>query len=262
VTEELDLPAYLARIGYAGDVDPTIETLTALHRAHVLSIPFENLDILLGQPIRLDLRSLQSKLVYGRRGGYCFEQNTLFAAVLEHLGFEVTRLAARVRMGDDRSTPRTHMTLAVDVGETRLLADVGFGGDTLLDPIAFDNEEPVRQAAWTFRLGEEGNVRVLRGLRAGEWLDLYAFTEEPHLPVDYEVSNHYTSTWPHSPFVRKIVVQRSGLEERWMLIDDEFRIERPDGTQLHTVASPEERLTILADRFGLVFPSDTRFRRD
>ena len=262
MTEELDLPAYLARIGYAGDVDPTIETLAALHRAHVLSIPFENLDILLGRPIRLDLQSLQSKLVYGRRGGYCFEQNTLFAAVLEHLGFEVTCLAARVRMGDDRSTPRTHMILAVDVGATRLLADVGFGGDTLLDPIAFDNEEPVRQAAWTFRLGEEGDVWVLRGLRANGWLDLYAFTEEPHLPVDYEVSNHYTSTWPRSPFVRRIVVQRSGLEERWMLIEDEFRIERPDGTQRHTVASPEERLAILADRFGLVFPDDTRFGRD
>ena len=262
MTEELDLQAYLARIGYGGDLDPTIETLTALHRKHVLSIPFENLDILLGRPIGLDLESLQAKLVLGRRGGYCFEQNTLFAAVLERLGFEITRLAARVRMGDDRSTPRTHMILAVDVGETRLLADVGFGGDTLLDPIAFDNEEPVRQAAWTFRLGQEGDVRVLRGLRAAGWMDLYAFTEEPQLPADYEVSNHYTSTWPRSPFVMKIVVQRSGLEERWMLIDDEVCVERPDGTQRHTVSSPEERLAVLADRFGLVFPNDTRFGRD
>ncbi|MGZ5214282.1 MAG: arylamine N-acetyltransferase family protein, partial [Actinomycetota bacterium] len=105
MTQGLDLEAYLARIGHTGDLGPTIDTLTALHREHVLSIPFENLDILLGRPIRLDLESLQAKLVQRRRGGYCFEQNSLFAAVLEHLGFDIVRLAARVRMGDDRSTP-------------------------------------------------------------------------------------------------------------------------------------------------------------
>ncbi len=262
MTEDLDhlnLEAYLARVGYSGSLDPTIEILTALHRGHVLAIPFENLDILLGRPIRLDLESLQAKLVHGRRGGYCFEQNTLFAAVLEQLGFEVTRLAARVRMGDDRSTPRTHMILAVDIAGTRLLADVGFGGDTLLDPIPFDAHEPVRQGAWAFRLIEESDVRVLRGLRSDGWMDLYAFTEEPQLPVDYEVANHYTSTWPRSPFVTKVVAQRSGVDERWMMIDDELRVERPDGTQRWTVATPEERLSILADRFGLVFPDGTRF---
>ena len=97
MTEGLDLEAYRSRIGYTGALDPTAETLTALHRAHVLAIPFENLDILLGRPIRLDLPSLQAKLVHGRRGGYCFEQNALFAAVLDHLGFEVTGLAASAR---------------------------------------------------------------------------------------------------------------------------------------------------------------------
>ena len=259
MSEDLDLQAYLARIGYTGDLSPTIETLTGIHRAHVLSIPFENLDILLGQPIRLDIESLQAKLVRGGRGGYCFEQNSLFAAVMEHLGFQVTRLAARVRMGDERSTPRTHMVLAADIEEERWLVDVGFGGDTLLHPIPFDRDEPVRQEAWTFRLGHEGDVRVLRGLRADGWMDLYAFTEEPQLPVDYEVANHYTSTWPRSPFVTKAVVQRSGLDERWMLIDDELRVERLGGTERWTVDSPEERLSILADRFNLIFPEGTRF---
>lgn len=261
MTEELDLQAYLARIGYAGDLDPTIETMTALHRAHVLSIPFENLDILLGLPIRLDLESLQAKLIHGRRGGYCFEQNTLFAVILEHLGFEVTRLAARVRMGDDRSTPRTHMILAVDIGEERWLADVGFGGATLLDPIAFDNDESVRQGAWAFQLGDEGDVQVLRGYRGDGWMDLYAFTQEPQLPADYEVSNHYTSTWPRSPFVTKVVVQRSGVDERWMLIEDELWVERPDGEERSAVGSAEERLSILSERFGLDFPAGTRFDR-
>ncbi len=261
MTEDLDLQAYLARIGYTGDLAPTIETLTGIHRAHVLSIPFENLDILLGRPIRLDMESLQEKLVRLGRGGYCFEQNSLFAAVMEHLGFQVTRLAARVRMGDERSTPRTHMVLAVDIDGARWLADVGFGGDTLLDPIALEGDEPVRQGAWAFRMGLEDEVRVLRGHRSDGWMDLYAFTEEPQLPVDYEVANHFTSTWPRSPFVSKVVVQRSGLDERWMLIDDEVRVERPGGTERHTVASPQELLSVLADRFGLVFPEGTRFER-
>jgi N-hydroxyarylamine O-acetyltransferase len=260
VTEGLDLDAYLSRIGYTAGLEPTIETLAALHRAHVLSIPFENLDILLGRPIRLDLESLQAKLVLGRRGGYCFEQNALFAAVLEHLGFEVTGLAARVTMGEERMTPRTHMILAVDISGTRWLADVGFGGDTLLDPVSFDAHEPVQQGAWAFRLADAGDVRVLWGLRGDGWVDLYTFTEEPQLPVDYEVANHYTSTWSRSPFVTKIIAQRSGLDERWMLIDDELRVERPDGTERWTVASDAERLAILAERFELAFPDGTRFR--
>ncbi|MHC5544329.1 arylamine N-acetyltransferase family protein, partial [Singulisphaera rosea] len=111
----LDLESYLARIGYAGDLAPTLGVFEDLHLAHVSHIPFENLDILLGRPICLDLESLQAKLVRGKRGGYCFEHNLLFAAVLETLGFPVTRLAARVRYGTLQLLPRTHMLLRVEV---------------------------------------------------------------------------------------------------------------------------------------------------
>src|SRR5690242_2886518 len=96
----LDLDAYLKRIEYTGDLEPTYSVLEALHRAHTTHIPFENLDILLGRPILLDLASLQTKLVLGCRGGYCFEHNLLFAAVLERIGFSLIRLAARVHHGD------------------------------------------------------------------------------------------------------------------------------------------------------------------
>ena len=154
------------------------------------------------------------------------------------------------------------MILGVDLAGTRWLADVGFGGDTLLDPISFEDHEPVQQGAWSFRLVQEGDVRVLRGLRSDGWMDLYAFTEEPQLPVDYEVANHYTSTWPRSPFVTKVIAQRSGVEERWMLVENGLRVERPDGTQRWTIGSDVERLTVLAERFGLVFPAGTRFVRD
>lgn len=154
------------------------------------------------------------------------------------------------------------MILAVDIAGTRWLADVGFGGDTLLDPISFESSEPVHQGAWAFRLGVDGDARILWGLRPDGWLDLYSFTLEPQLPVDYEVANHYTSTWPRSPFVTKIIAQRSGLDERWMLIDDELRVERPDETERWTVTSSAERLVILSERFDLAFPDGTRFGHD
>ena len=134
-SEHLDLPAYLRRIEYAGERKASHVALEALHQAHVTHIPFENLDILLGRAIALDLDSLQAKLVAGRRGGYCFEQNLLFAAVLRAFGFTVTQLAARVRLGSDILRARTHMTLQVEVDGGRWLADVGFGGAGPLLPV-------------------------------------------------------------------------------------------------------------------------------
>src|SRR5688500_6459235 len=115
--------AYFARIGHAGPRDATAATLDAVHRAHATAVPFENLDVFLGRPIRIDLESVQAKLVGARRGGYCFEQNTLFAAALAHLGFAVTCLAARVRLGSARLLPRTHMILKVQAEGRPWLAD-------------------------------------------------------------------------------------------------------------------------------------------
>ncbi|MEP6972690.1 MAG: arylamine N-acetyltransferase [Actinomycetota bacterium] len=259
MTEGLDLDAYLARIGYEGELHPTPETLAGLHRAHALTIPFENLDILLGRPILLDLPSLQAKLVDGRRGGYCFEQNSLFAGVLEHLGFAVTRLAARVRMGDARQNPRTHMALAVDLGETRWLADVGFGAEGLLDPLPFGVDAPVRQSSWTYRLDGEGDLFVVRSLHGDGWVDLYAFDLQPQLPVDSEMANHYTSTSPRSSFVKHVTVQRPGPDERLVLWERSFVVQRGEGEERIDVRGSEQLLQILRDRFGLVFPEGTRF---
>jgi N-hydroxyarylamine O-acetyltransferase len=261
VTEGLDLDAYLARIGYEGEPAPTPDTLARLHRAHALTIPFENLDILLGRPILLDLPSLQAKLVEGRRGGYCFEQNALFAAVLETIGFEVTRLAARVKMGDSAPRPRTHMVLAVAVGNERWLADVGFGGDGLLDPIPFGLDDPVHQGAWSYRLDSEGDLFVVRSLHGDAWLDLYAFDLQPQLPVDYEVANHFTSTSPGSSFVKHVTVQRPGLEERLVLWERSFVVQRVGNEDQTDVRDSEHLLQILRDRFGLMFPDGTRFGR-
>ena len=255
----LDIDAYLARIRYRGDRQPTLATLQALHLAHATRIPFENLDILLGRPIRIDLDSLQEKLVFARRGGYCFEQNTLFAGVLRAFGFEPTLLAARVRFGTTRVLPRTHMVLKVQSEGAEWLVDVGFGAAGLLQPVRFGDSKEARQFAWTYRLVRSAGHWVLQSFREDAWTDLYAFTLEPQLPVDFEVANHYVSTHPQSRFVRALTVQQVMPEERKTLVDRELAIERSAGIERRTI-DDDALLDVLVQTFGLSFPKGTRFR--
>lgn len=255
----IDLPAYAARIGYQGSWGSTQQTLKNLHLAHANQIPFENLDVLLGRPILLDLESLWAKLIAGGRGGYCFEQNALFAAVLEAAGFPVTRLAARVRMGATSVRPRSHMIPAVQAEGATWLADVGFGGSGLLHPLRLEPGESVRQFGWTHRLIAEDGLHMLQFLTPGGWLDLYSFTLEPQYPVDYEVSNHYTSTHPNSAFRKMILVQRPGADCRLVLQNRHLMEQRPEGTSETELADDEALLEVLSTRFGLHFPAGTRF---
>jgi N-hydroxyarylamine O-acetyltransferase len=259
---ELDLQAYLRRIGFGGPAEPTLACLRDIHLAHAVSIPFENLDILLGKPIRLDLASLQDKLVAGGRGGYCFEHNTLFAAVLETLGFTVTRLAARVRFGRREVAARSHMLLRVEADGRPWLADVGFGGTGLLQPMPFEQGSPVTQFGWTYRLVTEGTERVLQTSEPDGWVDQYAFTLEPQQPIDYTVANHYTSTHPDSPFTRTLTAQRPkpGDPQVRLVLRGRKLIEySPGGRSSTERISERDLLNVLADRFGLVLPESTRF---
>src|SRR5262249_5473011 len=149
--------------------------------------------------------------------GYCFEQNLLFAAALRELGYAVTTLAARVRYGAQGVRPRTHMLLAVRVDDADWLADVGFGGDGLLLPVPLADGAESRQFAWPYRLVAEAGLWVLQSRRGDGWLDLYAFTPEPHHLVDYEVANWFTSTHPQSHFTRTLTAQRPTPEARFIL---------------------------------------------
>lgn len=257
-----DLRAYLERIGHHGGLDPTVDTLRAVHAAHATTVPFENLDIQLGRPIRLDLASLQAKLVGQRRGGYCFEQNHVLMAALRTIGFEVTPLSARVRLGATGPTPRTHMLLRVDVEGRPWIADVGFGGDGLIEPIPLEEDAAVDQHGWRYRLvPEAGRLLVLQTMRPEGWFDLYAFTLEPTPFVDYVVANHFTSTHPRSVFVRNVTAQLVGVDARVVLDNRELSEVGPDGASVRTVIEDdEELLLVLLERFGLGFPARTRFR--
>lgn len=255
----LDLDAYLRRIGYEGPREPTPQTLAALHLAHATQIPFENLDIHLGRPIQIDLASIQAKLVHSRRGGYCFEHNTLLAAVLEELGFRVTTLAARVRLGASRVLPKTHMLLLVEL-DGPWLADVGFGTGGLLMPIAMTPERISQQHGRSYRLlCEEPHTWVLQSLSRGAWQDLYAFTLEPHYPIDFEMANHYISTHPASRFVQTLVVQRQTLDACHLLRNRVHTVLYGDDVQVRTIDSDEELLRVLDETFGISLPPETRF---
>lgn len=257
--ENLDLDAYLARIGFTGSREPTLATLTRLQFAHGTSIPFENLDIHLGRPISIDVASIQAKLVQARRGGYCFEHNTLLSAALRRLGFSVTTLAARVRLGASRVLPHTHMTLAVDAEDRRWLVDAGFGTGGPLAPLPFAPGEVLRQALWSFRLREEGTKWVLESLRDGVWQDLYVFTLEPQYPIDYEMANHYVSTHPASRFVQTLTVQAQSPEVCHLLRNRELTTVRQGDKSVTQIDDDEALLRVLAETFGLIFPSGTRF---
>jgi N-hydroxyarylamine O-acetyltransferase len=252
----MDLNAYLRRIAYTGDVQPTVTALTGLHLAHTGQIPFENIDILLGEAIRLDLPSLEAKLVRGRRGGYCFEQNTLFAEVLRQIGFEVACLAARVCLGANRVAPRTHMALLVTAEGRAWLADVGFGGQGILQPLPLAAGE-YQQFGWTYELATFQSEWMLRFKGPLGWQDQYRFTLEPQLPVDFDVANYYVSTHPQSIFVRTLTAQRALPEARHVLLGWEYSIIDGAGSPTRSLAGHDELCVVLENVFGLHLPAGT-----
>lgn len=253
-----DLTPYFERIGYTRTPALTLETLRELHRLHAEAIPFENLDPLLKRPVNLDLPSLEQKLVSERRGGYCFEQNGLFAAVLEAIGFRITRLGARVVYGQspDASTARTHMLLRVDIGDESHLADVGFGGLVLTTPLrlAVDVEqatphEPFRLVRWNDEYLMEAKVREA-------WVPLYRFTLVEQLPIDYEVGSWYVSTHPASFFTTLLVASRPAPGLRYALRNNELAIHHLEGeTERRTLNSGADLRQALSEFMLIELPT-------
>ena len=253
-TELLDVDAYFARIAYEGSRRPTADTLRDLHRAHIATIPFENFNIPLGRGISLQIEDLQEKMIHQQRGGYCFEHNLLFSALLERLGYRVERLAARVALGG-RLQARSHMMLIVEADGEEWLADVGFGSG-LLEPLPFHDGSTMRQGDWTYGLGNDDGTWKLRSLTPDGWVDLYVFTREPHPWVDYVMMNHYTATHPDSPFVGQLVAIRATPTHRHVLRGGKFATVRPDGT-MDAWDVTEEILDVTLQRtFGISLNPD------
>ncbi len=258
MSAELHLGTYLRRVGLDRVPEANLAGLRALHFAHATAIPFENLDIQLGLPIHLDLPALQAKLVLRRRGGYCFEHNTLFQAVLKAIGFQAIACEARVRLGAPTVLPRTHMLLLVTVNEIPWLCDVGFGGEGLLHPVPMDGEAHP-QFLNAYRVITEGGLKVLQSYHHGAWEDLYAFEPEARWPIDFEMANHFTSTHPESRFVKTLTAQLPGPEVRRLLRNRAYAELRGDQAEGRELAQ-EELLPLLRKVFGIEVPDGARFR--
>lgn len=252
--DRLDLDAYLARIGVEGGLPPTVGTLRTLMRAHALAIPFENLEIVLGRPVLLGVADLEAKMVRARRGGYCYEHVLLFAAVLERLGFGVTGLSARVRMGTGAVRPATHALLLAEPAddERAWLCDVGFGHGQLAPVPLADGAETTGER-WAFHLGRSGapGEWILYAREAGGPLDLHSFTLDPRFAVDYTVFNHYVSTHPRSPFVGRLMAQCVRPGVRHVLDDTTLTSTRPDGAAETARLEPGEVPKALEEVFGI-----------
>jgi N-hydroxyarylamine O-acetyltransferase len=250
-----DLRAYLARIGWQGPLEPTLETLTGLTRAHITRVPFENVDVLLGRGIRIDLDSIVEKIVVAGRGGYCFEHGTLFQAALERIGFRPVAHAARVVVIVPRhQSPRTHMFLTVEIEGERFVVDPGFGGHTALVPV------PLREGAEA----RDGRDRHRMVLREGEWVleaeiegtmtPLWVATLEPQLPVDVELANHWVSTAAGSPFVNRLMLRALTPGGRTSVMNRDVTVVSGGRVEKYQLADRQALRALLGENFGFDVP--------
>jgi len=259
----IDLAAYFRRTGYTGPVSPTLDALNGIMRAHVETIPFENLDVLRERGIDLSEEALQQKLVTDNRGGYCFEQNGLLLLVLQGIGFQVTPLSARVRYQRPRDyTPaRTHVFLRVDIDGKPWIADCGVGALSLTSAIRLDLEGEQSTTHEPRRIVREGN-RWFHQVRFGdEWHDVLEFTGEEMPLIDREVANWFTSTHPQSHFKNRLIAARALPDRgRLTLLNRELSVrDRTGQAQTRLIETPTELVRVLDEAFGLRLPPETIF---
>lgn len=258
------IEAYFHRIGYKGPHNPSLDVLNQITLAHVRSIPFENLDILLGKSINISLDAVIEKLINQKRGGYCFEQNGLLLCVLQKLGFDVTPISARVRLDRPRdfTPPRTHVFLKVELSGTTWFTDVGVGGVSLTSAIQFIQDTEQITNHETRRIVYEGNRYFHQVLFPTGWVDVCEFTLEEMHEIDREFANWYTSNHPKSHFKDRLIVARAGDKgKRLTLVNREFSERDKNGSaNKTTINSPKELIKVLKENFNLTFPIDTEFQ--
>lgn len=251
----IDLDRYLDRIGWGGPTPANYDTLAALLAAHMAAIPFENVDVLLGRPIRLDLPGLEAKLVAGRRGGYCFEHATLFQSALEALGFRPAPHLARVIVVLPRTlAPRNHMLLTVVLSAGTFVVDPGFGALAPRTPVPVVDRAEVTIGVETHWLERSGGEWTLRMRGPDQVVDCWATSFETENAADFVVANHYTSTHPESPFVNRIMMRALLPDGRVTLHNRDLTITRGGSASPSQVADRPALRALLATHFGFDLP--------
>jgi N-hydroxyarylamine O-acetyltransferase len=262
---DLDLGAYLRRIGFAGKPRADLATLREIQERHAQAIPFENLSAFIGEPIGLDVASLQAKLVHAQRGGWCFEQNLLLAHVLREIGFDLTTLAARVRWNapPEALRPRSHMLLQIRLPEGEHIADVGFGGLTLSGPLRLETGVEQETPHEPCRLTDVGHgTFLLEANVAGAWQPLYAFDLHEQLLPDYEVSNWYLAHHPQSQFVTGVIAARTEPGMRHALRGGRYALHRRGApSETRAIESVEDFKATLSGPFSIRLPQSPELDR-
>jgi N-hydroxyarylamine O-acetyltransferase len=255
----MNLAAYFARIGYDGPQAPSLPVLQALASRHPQAIAFDNTEVAAGRVPDISLPAVQAKLVGARRGGYCYEHNTLLQGALTAMGFRLTTLSARVRyrLPPDFVAARAHMVLCVELGGEKYLVDSGFGGLTLTAPLPllFHVEQPTPHETFRF-VPAEGDFRLQARL-GDEWADVYQFDLAPHLPPDYVAQNWYTATRPGALFASTLIATRPVPGGRWALMNRTLTWRPTGGTgERRLVEGAAAVGDTLRDIFGLHLPAD------
>ncbi|UZW61206.1 arylamine N-acetyltransferase family protein [Lysobacter enzymogenes] len=259
-----DLPRYLQRLGFDAPPPPTLATLAALQQRHSVQFVFETVANLTRAPIALDLDSLQRKLLHDGRGGYCYELNGLFQALLRELGFDLRAVAGRVVMGgpEDALTARTHLVALVRLDGADYLADVGFGGMVPTAPLRLDSREPQATPHEPYRLDLRDDGYLLRAEVGGQWRALYVFDLQPLAPIDLEVGNWYVSAHPASPFRDQLLVARTGPGWRKTLNNASFAVHRLGQDSVRReLDGPRAVMEVLEREFGLRLPPGPEVER-
>jgi len=248
----MDIKAYLERLNYHGALAPTADVLRALQVAHLAAVPFENLSIHAKEPIVLEDEALFDKVIRRRRGGFCYELNGLFAALLRALGFNVCMLSAEVaHAAGGFSPPFDHMTLMVTLAE-RWLVDVGFG-DSFREPLRLDERGEQTQGGRAYQLLSADDYLLLMQRHADEWQPQYRFTLQPHQYADYAEMCRYHQTSPQSHFTRGRICTRTTEQGRVTLSELRLITTTNDGDrQERTLMSEDEYATVLREQFDIV----------
>lgn len=253
---------YLQRLGYDTPPAPTLQTLQGLQLRHVCTFAFESLSTLLHLPVPIDLASVEQKVLLEGRGGYCYELNQMFLALLQELGFDARGITGRVVMGSppDAHTARTHRLSLVTLDGVRYVTDVGFGGMVPSSPLQLDTDALQTTAHEPYRLTFDGQGGYTLWVQvAGEWRGLYVFDLQLQTAIDYEVGNWYVSTHPGSPFVGQLKVARLAPGQRHTLNNAHYAVhylDRP--SEKRTLESADELLDVLTDTFGIRVPVSMR----
>lgn len=258
-----NLKRYLQRLGFEAPPPPTLETLRELQWRHTGAFTFENLATVTGAPVLIDLASIEQKVLHGGRGGYCYELNHLFFALLLELGFDVRAISGRVVMNQPEGawTARTHRLSLVTLDGVRYVTDVGFGGMVPTAPLLLDTEAEQATPHEPYRIEKQPDGYMLRANVGGEWRPMYLFDLQRQEDIDFTIGNWYVSTHPQSPFANRLMVARTGDGWRRTLNNGSFAIHRIGAeSERRDVIDVDELIELLLQEFDLHLPERPHVR--